>query len=188
MIPGGARSRVGRVKRVPPSAAFVMVGLVSLGPPYGNAFFRTSRNHTKPFSLSPVLQEVVQSGFRFGDDFVEFVRLQLGYLCRLCTMCVNLSMLGVVSPPPHYLSGRNYLRVTEILISKRRDNSPIEHEIHGVSSSTDLTSLHRLHGQNESGILDHERHRLGRGPHLLRGTQGQCLPPQMSGRQSESQS
>ena len=25
------------------------------------------------------------------------------YLCRLCTMCVNLSMLRVVSTPPHYL-------------------------------------------------------------------------------------
>jgi hypothetical protein len=26
------------------------------------------------------------------------------YLCRLCTMCVNLSMLGVVSTTPHYES------------------------------------------------------------------------------------
>jgi hypothetical protein len=37
-------------------------------------------------------------------DPCSFARAGLsGYLCKLCTMCVNLSMLGVVSTPPQQL-------------------------------------------------------------------------------------
>jgi len=40
---------------------------------------------------------------RGGKEACWFAQAGLpSYLCRPCTMCVNLSMLGVVSPPQHF--------------------------------------------------------------------------------------
>ena len=48
-----ASRRVGRVKRVPPSWVFVMVGLVSLGPPLWLLAHEASWNHEIPFRPRP---------------------------------------------------------------------------------------------------------------------------------------
>jgi hypothetical protein len=44
-----------------------------------------------------------------------FFRARLSsYLCRLFTMCVNQSMLGVVSTPPHYLGAEGESDISAI--------------------------------------------------------------------------
>jgi hypothetical protein len=47
------------------------------------------------------------------------------YLCRLCTLCVHLSVLGVVSTPPHYVAVESARYVRCLTLDGRGDESSV---------------------------------------------------------------